>query len=174
MNWDAIGAIGQGVSALALVLVLVQLRHAREQMQASARQSRFEPTRDVFLAQATNPQLASTLQKLFTSTGMPLNAFMQFVVRHGGTEGEARQAYSFTYTIWLGTEGTIETIGRLSSGVRREVDRRIVANFQTNSVGAKWYELSKPDLNPDAVRYVDKVLAERAAPAEPRGRSAPF
>ena len=33
--WDAIGAIGQAVSALALVFVLVQMRHAREEMRRS-------------------------------------------------------------------------------------------------------------------------------------------
>jgi hypothetical protein len=36
MIWEAIGAIGQAVSAFALVFVLLQLRHTREDFTASA------------------------------------------------------------------------------------------------------------------------------------------
>jgi hypothetical protein len=36
MNWEAIGAVGQVVSALALVIVIIQVRHARQEMQRAA------------------------------------------------------------------------------------------------------------------------------------------
>ena len=64
MNWDAIAAIGQAVSALALVLVLFQVRQAREETLRSVGQARLFGSRDLFLTTATNKELASALARL--------------------------------------------------------------------------------------------------------------
>ena len=45
MNWDAIGAIGQAVSALALIVVIVQVGHARAEFARSVSQVTFPPRR---------------------------------------------------------------------------------------------------------------------------------
>ena len=63
MNWNAIGAVGQAVSALALVLVLMQLSDAREEMQRTANRARLEGTRDMFVVQATTPELSGALRR---------------------------------------------------------------------------------------------------------------
>src|SRR5215831_18930079 len=66
MEWDAIAAVGQAVSALALVLVLVQVRQAREEARHAAGQARLMGSREMFLATATNHQLADALARLWT------------------------------------------------------------------------------------------------------------
>jgi hypothetical protein len=45
MTWDAIGAIGQAASALALVFVMLQIRHARADSRRALSQSRAEAAR---------------------------------------------------------------------------------------------------------------------------------
>jgi hypothetical protein len=37
---------------------------------------------------------------------------------------------------------------RLSAGVKTELDQRIVQNYAPTRLGAKWYEIMKPSLNP--------------------------
>ena len=156
MNWEAVAAIGQGVSALALVFVFLQLRHARETMQQGARQNRLEATREVFLALATHPQLASAMERLGTSSApMP---FDRYTAASGLTEAEGRQVYAFASAVWQNYQGAIESIGLLSAGVREDVNNALRRLYSGNGVQAKWYELMKSQLNPDAVHYIDALI----------------
>jgi hypothetical protein len=45
MNWDAIGAIGQAISALALAVVIVQLRYARADSRRAISEGRTSASR---------------------------------------------------------------------------------------------------------------------------------
>ena len=67
MNWDAIGAVGEILGALAvfvtLVYLAIQIRHAREQARVSVQQLRNSTFRDIFLAVAQNPQITAVLTK---------------------------------------------------------------------------------------------------------------
>src|SRR5262245_44500433 len=83
MNWDAIAALGQAVSGLALVLVFAQIRHAREEMRRSVRQGRFDASRQLFVTTATNQPLASALARLWTQSGSPPIPFQEFATGHG-------------------------------------------------------------------------------------------
>jgi hypothetical protein len=40
MNWEAVGAIGETIGAIALFLVLFQVRHAKHEMRRSVRSER--------------------------------------------------------------------------------------------------------------------------------------
>jgi len=66
--WEAIGAIGQAVSAFALFLVLIQVRHARNEIRRSASQARKDGSRSLWLASA-QPDLASVLTKAHVAAG---------------------------------------------------------------------------------------------------------
>jgi hypothetical protein len=159
MSWDAIGAVGQAVSALPLVLVLIQLRHAREEMQRTAGRARLEGTRDMFALQATHPDLASLFVRAHKAAGGEPGPFAQYVIGLGLTDVEARQLGSNVMAIWQNVQVAIESAGRLSSGVRDELRGSIRANFGGQSViGSKWFELTKGRLNPNAVHYVEEVL----------------
>jgi hypothetical protein len=73
MSWDAIGAVGQVVSALGLAFVVIQVRDARIEMRRGVRQDRLQATQEMLLVQATHPQFASALDPLRASTGSPPN-----------------------------------------------------------------------------------------------------
>jgi hypothetical protein len=160
MNWDAIAALGQAVSALALMFVLMQLRYAREEMKRAAVLTRLEGTRDLFLQQAADEGLVLAMARAETAAGTPLGPLGEYFTRDLGlTETEARRIAAYAMATWQNFEASIESISRLSPGVRREVDNAIKRNYEI-SVLAKWFEIAKNRLNPDAVRYVENLLAQ--------------
>ena len=99
MNWDAIAAVGQAVSALTLVLVFMQLRHAREEMQRSVVRMRLEGARDMDLTFGTHPELASALARANEAAhgGVQRPPFVQYLLSLGLTAQEARQLFGYRY-----------------------------------------------------------------------------
>jgi hypothetical protein len=67
MNWDAIGAIGEIVGALAVLVTLiylaVQIRHAKKQIELNGIQERARFVVDVMMPIAADPSLASIMMK---------------------------------------------------------------------------------------------------------------
>lgn len=67
MNWEAIGAIGEIVGALAVVLTLGylanQVRHAKEAAADTNRLERSKGVRDMMLASASDSDLRENLTK---------------------------------------------------------------------------------------------------------------
>ncbi len=63
MTWEAIGAIGQILSAVALFFVLLQVRHARSETARAITQGRLQVVTDLFLARASNPVLSGLYAK---------------------------------------------------------------------------------------------------------------
>ena len=161
--WDAIAAVGQAVSALTLMFVFMQLRHAREDVQRSVVQMRLESARDMDLAFGTHPELASALTRPNEAAhgGVLRPPFVEYVLSLGLTAQEARLLFGYQAAEWYNTELAIEALDRMSLGVREGTNRRIRTRFSKSlPVQAKWYELNKADLNPDAVRYIDNLLSQ--------------
>jgi len=159
MNWDAIGAIGQMVSALALVIVIVQVRYARKEVQRSAVLTRLEGTRDLFLMQATDDVIGPSMLRAAEAAGVPMPPIFQYLSELGLNPTEAFRLNAYNMAIWNNFEASIESIGYLTPGVRREVDNAIRGNFN-NPVVAKWFEGVKVRLNPDAVRYIENLMSQ--------------
>jgi hypothetical protein len=157
--WEAIGAIGQAVSAFALLSVVTQIGLARAEMRRAARMDRLEATRDMFLAQATHPELALTLERWRSATGSSYS-FVKHAVSLGFTEGESRTLWAYACATWQNTQGSIESVDLFSSGLREDLQADLRALYGGNGVQAKWYELSKSNLNPNAARYIDNLLAQ--------------
>jgi hypothetical protein len=170
MNWEAIGAIGQVASALALVFVLVQVRHARETMEHAARQDRLDASRELWLTLAVHPEVATLIPRVNNAAGGEpglASQFVEYTVGLGLTASEGQQLYSYIYGFWTNVEGSIASVGRLGSGMKIALDQRIADAFSRgNAPFGTWYQSMKSRLNPDAVRYVDNVLARRR-PDEP-------
>lgn len=162
MNWNAVGAIGQAVSALALILVFVQVRDAREEMEIAANRARLEGTRDMFLAQATNAELGDVWSRAQVAGGTPPGPFLQYLKGLGLSDVDAYRVSAYQMATWQHIQITIMTRHRLSPGVKAEFENRVWGMFH-NSIGGQWYELAKSRLNPDAVSYVDTVLARSAS-----------
>ena len=160
MNWEAVGAIGQVVSAFALFLVLFQVRHARNEMRRSASQARKDGSRTLWLASA-QPDLASVITKAQAATGQKPSPAAQYLIDLGLTNAESRQIQANFMAIWQNIEMSVESRPHLSSGAREELRASIRGNYgPTNVLGSKLYEMTKSRLNQEAVRYVDEVLAQ--------------
>lgn len=166
MNWDAIGAIGQLLGSVAVLISIaylaLQVRHARDEMRRSAVLTRLEGTRDLFLMQATDERLMSVITRAEEAAGFqwtsPVGDF--FTGELGLNAVDARRLRAWVMASWNNFETSIESMDRLSPGVRREVDFHIRGNYRDNALLAKWFALMKEQLNPNSVRYVEKLLAD--------------
>jgi hypothetical protein len=79
MNWEAFGAISEGLGAVAVFVTLgylaVLVRHARAELARSTQQARGDAMRQVRLAQAGQPEPAAPFAKSFAPHGVQLGAF---------------------------------------------------------------------------------------------------
>jgi hypothetical protein len=161
MNWNAVSAIGQAVSALALILVFVQVRDAHEEMEIATNRARLEGTRDMFLAQATDGELGDAWSRARVASGIPPGAFFPYLKGLGLSDVDAYRVNAYQLATWNHFQIAIMTRDRLRPCVKAEFENQVRALFHSG-IGRKWYELAKQRLNPDAVGYVDSVLARPA------------
>src|SRR5262249_536784 len=137
-----------------------ELRHAQEQARRSAGQARCDAGRDYWLAIAVHPELAAAHETLSSETDSLPTSFAAHALTMGLTQTSARQLEALCWAGWQNFESSIESHRHLSAGVREGLDRRIVYNYRSSGPFSKWYEGTKVMLNPDAVRYVDNLLAQ--------------
>jgi hypothetical protein len=161
MNWDAIGAIGQAVSALALLFVLVQLRHAREEMRRSVSRARADVGRELWMIRADNPQLSGLLTRTEVALSGQHSSFMaELAVKANITSDEASQLFSHQYAWWIYQAQVIPFAKDLRAGERVQFNNGIRAMYKNLHLGRLWYQIHKSILDPDAVRYVDNLLMQ--------------
>jgi len=160
MNWDAIGAIGEAVGALALIVVIVQVRHARQEMRRSARLARIQSARDMYLWRASHSDYVSLYQRIAAEKGLKPPPFLQALLDLGATEAEAVRFSNQSMAAWMNFQASIESMDYLSPGVKEELHQNIRNDYGRDPIVSKWYEAMKPSLNPTATRYVASVLTE--------------
>ena len=170
MNWDAIGAIGQAVSALALIFVIVQVRHATAESKRALSQGRAEAAARVnaffldhrvasawakavsALAARSNPTPASA------SARGPMATLMEQAEL---TEEEAFTVLTIARTMWSNILHLIPNVEQLPAIERREFETTIRREYGANGPNRIFYErYVKRHGHPDAIRYIDSVLAQ--------------
>ena len=162
MNWDAIGAIGQAISALALVIVIVQLRHARSETRRAVSQGRAEANREM-MATLMNERMASIFTKSMTALQVtPGPAMAALMERAKLTQEEAFSLANFARMHWDLIVQIIPNVSELSAIERHEFDANIRFNYGIASgpIRIVYESVLKPRAHPDAVRYVESVLAQ--------------
>ena len=164
MNWEAIGAVGDALAAIAVFVTLgylaVQVRYARQEMVYATRQARSDAMRQVWLTQAAQPELAEAFSKLFAAYGISLAPFSTTAAAAGLSEGQARQVFASFWASWSHYEQMIESLEQLSAGARTQFDGTLRINLGAGGPASAWYTTVRSRLNPDAVRYVDNLLAQ--------------
>src|SRR5262245_36217144 len=155
--WNAIGAIGQAVSALALVFLFVQIGHARAEARRALSQGRAEAVRDLIkwsseermnrivvkANAALNPLPEPTLSVLMDRTGLPLE--------------EALVVFYWQLAWWNHTVQGISSVNELPAMERMQFDYGVVARLGSG-IGRLFYEQVRSLSHPDAIQYVDRVL----------------
>ena len=102
MNCDAMAAIGQAVSALALVFVLVQLRHARQEVRRSVSQARADVGRELWMLRTDNPQLSGLLLRTEAAlSGQQPPLMAELAAKANITPEEAMQVFSHQWAWWV-------------------------------------------------------------------------
>ena len=158
MNWDALGAIGEIISALVVAITLayfaIQLRASREAASDANRLERAKGVREMFLATSVNSELRQTVTK-----GLKLGTYYYKLGQD--LEMSADEAASFDwamlYWFWLHW-------GQFASETRdKDVEelKNIIGALYTNPAVRNCWENSpwgKQALEPDFVSFVDEIL----------------
>ena len=167
MNWDEVGAIGQVLGSVAVFITLVylaiQTRHAKDATQRAVSQARAEAFRHG-LAWAAEPRMAAIATKANTALGIPPTPFMASLMKEAGlTREEALSQMYHEYTGWNNRLQGIAAVDGMSSIERHIFDSAVVALYGDNGpqrgMPRMFYDLVKASAPPEAIRYIDEVLA---------------
>ena len=174
MNWDAIGAVSEGLGALAvfvtLVYLAIQVNQTRREVRRAANRARTDAARQHNLMFALDERWTRAYTKasvnLLEATGKERSpdAFGRELVSTGGlTMEEAAAVERGLLATWLLQTQIIEDIDQLSDGQRKEVLRFIrIAYDGTYPISQLWYQQRKQTLNPDLVNRIDELLVQPA------------
>ena len=166
MNWEAIGAIGQMLGSVAVLVTLgyvaIQIRHSRAVLQGSITLTRAAMIRDQLMVVATDEGLGRLLGKARTAFGGLRNPFVDEVVKRAGlTVEEANRVSSYYQAFWQIRSESIRYLKELPASEQKDFDKRIRAQYSAGSLDRLWYECAnKTFLGAHAVRYLDDLLAQ--------------
>jgi len=163
MNWNAVAAIGQVVSALALVFVIVQIRHARSESRRAVSQGRAAGNREVNL-HFSNEAMARIWSKAMIGLEVQPGPAIAALMEQAKLTRE--EAFSFTFmarALWSSIVQMIPNVPELPAIERREFEQTVRAHFRRNGPMRVVYESAlRPNAHPDTVRYIESVLTQPA------------
>ncbi len=164
MNWDAIGAIGEIVGALAVVLTLVylayQVRYAKTATLDQNRLTRATAIREIILATATNDDLRLSQMK---NWGLE-NYYANLSDKLGVSAAEAsRNEWANAYYFWTYWGQWRSTHGKHDLA---ELEHIIPLLFSMPGVRHTWDKspLGKVLMDEGFVLFVDEILARTLPP----------
>lgn len=165
MNWDAIGAIGELLSAVAVLVTLlylaVQIRNARKEMQQSVLQYRDQAVQTLMLEQVRSPILASAFAKAADTFGA--NQITSAIRDAADLTQEQAQAFvSYYIAWWFYRAETIRNIGELTPSQLEDFDLNIFNNY-SRGLGKIWFEIWKDTRSPGdpTLKHCIEVLETR-------------
>ena len=165
MNWEAIGAIGESLGAVAVFITLgyltLQVRFARKEIARSISHARAEALRTVSLSRATDERLNGLVVRAGVAVGEPARPFVAALMERAGmTLEEASTVWWDQMAWWAYRVQVIPYLGELPAGERAEFESRTRGNYAGPTLARFWYDSAKPTLNPDVVRYIDELVAQ--------------
>ena len=161
MNWDALAAIGQTVSALALIFVLMQIRHARADM----RRSVLDSMANAFIATvpiSCDQRVLGAMIKAEARLGGEHAPFVAALMEQTGlTTEEALLVHLAQAAQWNAVLPPIRCRDSLTPRDLVTLEFNLRRIFGKSPVGRLWYEKrAKTVSNPYDLAYIDRVLAE--------------
>ena len=167
MNWDAIGAVGQMLGSIAVVVSMVyaglQVQQAKTEVQRSISQHRADSLAALLLARATNQHLCEAFTAANAALGAQDAPFVDALTRRAGlTLQDANALQAEQQAWWLHGTQIVNALGELSAGERAEFEALAHRMYTTVPVSRLWYESTKAALDPDVVRYIEGLLARPA------------
>jgi len=164
MNWEAIGAAGELLGSVAVLVTLVylavQVGHAKEQMARGARGARYEALRQLYTL-SSSQELMSAHLSMNGRLGVEPTAWTRFVLECGGTREEAHLLNMQEWFRWSLVEQTLTSASELRPAERIQAETSYRALYGGKGVSANWFRIvARPALNADVVRYIDDLLEQ--------------
>ena len=160
MNWEAIGALGEIVGALAVVLTLaylaIQVRRAKEAAADTNRLERSKGVRDMMLASAADSGLRENLTK-----GLQLSDYYNEIASNLNMSSDEAASFDWAMLYWFWLHW-----GQYASTTKEsdvEELRNVISGFYRNPGVRVCWEKSpwaRPVLEKDFVNFVDEILAQ--------------
>ena len=160
MNWEAIGALGEIVGALAVVLTLaylaIQVRHAKAAAADTNRLERSKGVRDMMLASAADSGLRENLTK-----GLQLSDYYDEIASNLNMSSDEAASFDWAMLYWFWLHW-----GQYASTTKEsdvEELRNVISGFYRNPGVRVCWEKSpwaRPVLEKDFVNFVDEILAQ--------------
>lgn len=160
MNWDAVGAVGEVVGAVAVVATLAylatQVRYAKAATVDANRLVRANGVREMMLAMVTNDEAREGIIK-----GSETEPYYEAYAQTFGitVQNAGRGDYANLYYFWLhwGQFASSHTARDF-----RELRNLVNTFYRVPAVRYSWDHSpwAKPLLEPEFVAFVDEVLAE--------------
>jgi len=160
VNWEAIGALGEIVGALAVVLTLaylaIQVRHAKEAAADTNRLERSKGVRDMMLASAADSGLRENLTK-----GLQLSDYYNEIASNLNMSSDEAASFDWAMLYWFWLHW-----GQYASTTKEsdvEELRNVISGFYRNPGVRVCWEKSpwaRPVLEKDFVNFVDEILAQ--------------
>ena len=162
MNWEAVGAIGQMISAFAFVLALIQIRHLQTERQLALRRERVDRFVQVNMTSANNERLMSLRAHAneVLRAGKPLEHPFHAAATEelGISAADALTLQADQMARWSVVADMILSLPETPASERAQIERYLLSNIR-EPFFEFWFRHMSPRLNPDAVRYIGKLLA---------------
>ena len=146
MNWTALGAVAEIVSAVAVLVTLVylalQIRQAKEQIDLAGQRHRADAARDVLSSISDSDHLAPIFAKL---GGFP-----------GWDTEDSVRVYSWCHA-WMRTE---EMNFRMASPEQRATQAQLLKGWLSVPWAANFWEENKAIYDADFAEAMDSIQAE--------------
>mgnify|MGYP001267531247 CR=1 FL=1 len=165
MNWEEVGAIGQVLGSVAVFITLgylaVQLRHARAEVRRSVSQGRTEALRGLIFHR-NDERISDIYTKATIKLGGPIPPFQSALMEQTGlTREDAFVLQNVQYAWWAYRVQVIPNVDELPAMERTMFDGAMRAAYEQPGPGRVFYEtFIKVNAHPDAVRYIDNLLAQ--------------
>jgi hypothetical protein len=138
------------------------LRESRRETRRLINQRRSDALIEFFMTDATDERLPALLAKARAGLGPPTQpAFVTALMDRAGLSLEdAWRLFHRESAWWNYRAQVIVNVDELTPGQRAEFDSGIRASYTTFPLSVLWYQHARViGVDPDAVRYIDAVLA---------------
>jgi len=167
MNWDAIGAVGQVLGSIAVFVTLgylaIQVKHAQSEARRALSQGRGDGFR-AMLEFECDPRIRNIdfrLRSALRQEGDLTHPLAALSKQTGVSPEEIGAIFWKEYGWWLYRVGIMSHADDLSAMERTMFDSAVRTNYGQPGPARFLHEsMFKPQAHPDAVRYVEKLLAQ--------------
>ena len=165
MNWEEVGAIGQMLGSVAVFITLgylsLQVRHTRQETRRALSQGRADAHREL-LAQVRDAAILPLQLKADTALGAQPSLMTKALVEQAGLTLEEASSLVLMQTAWWTYRlQIIPYVDELPAMERTAIENQLRGTYGRPGVARLFYETYvKGAAHPDAVRYIDNLLAQ--------------